>query len=566
MIQQLTVDGVPTLLSPTTGPTHAGLAFRVGFADEPLTRRGITHLIEHLALHHVGVADYHYNGATGVEYTFFHMQGTADEIAKFLTGVCTALHDLPMSRLATEKDLLQAEANGRSSGPAEDMALWRHGARDYGVSSYPEWGLPAITADDLRAWVARYFTRDNAVLWVAGDGVPEGLRLTLPGGARQPAPAPSSTLPVTPAYYPGSSGILVWDTVVPRAARSSVFAGVLERAMFRELRQESGLSYTAQTNYEPMGADLAMITAVADSLPEKQIAVLGAFADVLAALRVGRIDEADVATVVKQRTEATRHAEDAGARLPGQALNLLAGRPVQNIDEAVADLQAVGVAEVAEVAVQACGAGLLMTPRARADWAGFTEAPNRSETTVAGTPYVSLERPEDRIVIGPDGVSLIRGDDVATVRFDACSIVRAWPDGARHFVGHDGIMVVFEPTLFAGAHGALQWLDARIPRHLRVGHPPRDPADIPQPETPFQPAAAAAPQQPAGGKALGVVGLVVLIPITLILVGFASLLAIAVVADGEEVAGFTILIVILLALAAGGGIGIHRSARRVYRN
>ncbi len=565
MIKELTVDGVPTLLSPTTGPTHAGLAFRVGFADEPLARRGITHLIEHLALHHLGVADYHYNGATGVEYTFFHMQGAADDIARFLTGICAALHDLPMHRLATEKDLLQAEANGRSNGPAEDMALWRHGARDYGMSSYPEWGLPAITPDDLRAWVARYFTRDNAVLWVAGDDIPEGLRLDLPGGVRQPPPAPSSTLPVTPAYYPGSSGILVWDTVVPRAARSSVFADVLERAMFRELRQQSGLSYTAQTNYEPLGADRATITAVADSLPDKQVAVLGAFVDVLAALRVGRIDEADVAAVVKQRTEATRHAEDQGARLPGQALNLLAGRPVQSIDEVVAELSTVGVPEVAEVAAQACAAGLLMTPRARADWAGFTAAPNRSETTVTGTAYASLERPEDRLVIGPEGVSLIRGDDVATVRFDACSIVRAWPDGARHFVGHDGIMVVLEPTLFAGLHGALQWLDARIPPAAWLGHPPRDPADIPQPETSYQPALPAAEQR-TGGKALGIVGLVVLIPVTLFLVGFASLLAIAVIADGEEVAGFTVLIVILLTLAAGGGIGIHRSARRVYRN
>ena len=62
------------------------------------------------------------------------------------------------------------------------MPLWRHGARDYGVAAYPEWGLPAITADDLRAWAARYFTRDNAVLWVAGDRVPAGLRLHLPAG------------------------------------------------------------------------------------------------------------------------------------------------------------------------------------------------------------------------------------------------------------------------------------------------------------------------------------------------------------------------------------------------
>jgi hypothetical protein len=103
-------------------------------------------------------------------------------------------------------ELLQVEANGRSTGPAEQMALWRHGARDYGMPSYPEWGLPALTEDDLRDWVARYFTRDNAVLWVAGESVPAGLRLDLPDGVRRPHPAPSSALPVTPGWFPGSSG------------------------------------------------------------------------------------------------------------------------------------------------------------------------------------------------------------------------------------------------------------------------------------------------------------------------------------------------------------------------
>lgn len=572
MIQQFQVDGVPALVAPTTGPAHAGLAFRVGFADEPLARRGITHLVEHLALHHVGVADHHYNGATGVEYTFFHMQGEPDEITRFLAGVCAALRELPMHRLATEKDLLKAEANGRSNGPADDMALWRHGARDYGMPSYPEWGLPALTPDDLRAWVARYFTRENAVLWVAGDGIPAGLRLDLPGGARQPAPAPSSALPVTPAYFPGSANVLVWETVVPRAAQSAVFAGVLERTMFRELRQEAGLSYTAHTSYEPLGAGQATVTAIADSLPEKNGAVLGAFADVLAALRIGRVDDADVATVVKQRVEAVQHADEQGARLPGQALNLLAGRPVQTLDEVVAELRAVRTADVAQTAVAACAGGLLMTPRTRADWAGFTAAPSSSEAAVPGTVYPSLEDPADRLIIGPEGVSLVRGDDTATVRFDACAIVRAWPDGARQFVGYDGIVVVMEPSLHAGAHAALSWLDSRIPPDLRVDYPPRDPDQIPRPEVPAP--APAAPQPAAsgsgggGGKVLGVIGLVVWIPVTLFLVGFAALLAVAVASDSDssDAPGFVVLIVILLTLAAGSGVGIHRSARRVYRS
>lgn len=483
MIKQIEVDGVPALLAPTTGPAHAGLAFRVGFADEPLARRGITHLVEHLALLSTGGADYHYNGTTGVEYTYFHMQGSDDELAAFLTKVCASLRDLPMHRLAVEKELLHVEANGRGVGPADQMPLWRHGARDYGMSSYPEWGLPAITEDDLRDWVARYFTRENAVLWVGGDSVPAGLRLDLPAGVRHRLPVASSALPVTPAWFGGSSGVLVWDTVVPRAARSSVFAGVLERAMFRELRQEGGYSYAAHTAYEPLGADRALVTAVADTLPEKQGAVLGGFVDVLAALRVGRVEEADVAAVIKKQTEGLRHADEQGARLPGQALNLLSGRPVQGVDEVLAEIRAVTAAEVAEVAVAAGAEGLLMSPRADAGWAGLTAAPGRSDCAVTGTGYRSLDRPGEMLIVGRDGVTMLSDSGRATVRFADCAIVRAWPDGARHFVGHDGIVVFVEPTLHAKGQTLPQQLDAWIPANLRVDQPARDPDEIPRPET-----------------------------------------------------------------------------------
>src|SRR5690349_12432377 len=297
MIKQLEVDGIPTLLAPTTGAMHAGLVFRVGQADETLARKGITHLVEHLALHSLGVADYHYNGATGVEHTYFHMQGTATEITDFLTGVCAALQSLPMARLATEKEILRTERNSRGTGAGESLALWRHGARDFGLPAYPEWGLAALIADDLQEWVARYFTRDNAALWIAGNEIPAGLRLGLPNGTRQPAPVPSSALPMTPAWFGGSAGAVAWDTVVRRGARAALFTKILERRMFRELRQEAGLSYTVSADYEPRDGGTAVITAVADALPEKQGAVLGGLVDLLAALRVGRIDTDEVTTV-----------------------------------------------------------------------------------------------------------------------------------------------------------------------------------------------------------------------------------------------------------------------------
>ncbi|MDY7087091.1 MAG: insulinase family protein [Actinomycetota bacterium] len=555
MIKQFEVDGVPALLSPTSGPAHAGLAFRVGFADEPLSRRGITHLVEHLALHSTGGADYHYNGATGVEHTYFHMQGSSDEIAGFLTGVCASLRDLPLHRLGIEKDLLRAEENGRSRGPADQMPMWRHGATGYGTPSYPEWGLPAITEDDLRAWVARFFTRENAVLWVAGDDVPAGLRLDLPSGVRQPSPELTSTLPVTPAWFAGGSGSLVWDALAPRAARTSVFAGVLERALFRELRQEGGLSYTVHAAYDLVGADQALVTAVADAASEKHGAVLGGFVDVLNALRVGRVDEADVATVIKKQTEAISHAEEHGGRLPGQALGLLSGRPVREAEDVLTELREVTAAEVAVAAAEACGTGLLMTPRVRGDWTGAAEAPNQSGSVVEGVEYGTQDNQAERLIIGAEGISHVSEHGRATVLWADCAVVLAWPDGGCRFVGSDGIGVSFEPTLLTDGPAARQQLEPLIPAAVRVEQPARAPERIPQPE----PESAAA----KGERSWTYLKLIFQIPLTLLAAGVAVLLAIAPTESGADVAIQAGCVMILAGLAVYGGIIVHRNIARV---
>jgi zinc protease len=480
MITELEVDGVPALLAPADGPMHAGLVFRVGFADETLARHGLTHLIEHLVMHAMGLADQHRNAATGAEHTYFHMQGSPTDIADFLAGVCATLRDLPMDRLAAEKEILRTEAAGRGGEP---LAAWRYGARDYGLCGYPESGLHALTPDDLVAWVAHYFTKENAALWVAGDAVPDGLKLDLPtGGVRRAAPTASSALPVTPAWFPGPSPTVVWDTVVRREARAAVFGNVLRRRMFHELRQVDGLSYTVRTDYEPRADGMAVLTAVADALPEKQEAVLGGFLDVLAGLRAGRIEADEVSTVIEQTGEALREAEASGGRLLGQTFNVLAGRGVQDLADAVAEVRAVTLADVAEVAVAAHDGGLLMTPPGNgAGWAGYAAAPTASDNVVTGTAYRVRSAGRSRLIVGAEGVTAIGRGQLATVRHDACAAYLVWPDGGRQLIGHDGVVVAVEPTLIKGAELAIRDIDARIPASLRVDLPRRDPSRKPQP-------------------------------------------------------------------------------------
>ncbi|WP_436523880.1 M16 family metallopeptidase [Actinoplanes sp. HUAS TT8] len=477
MITQIEVDGVPAVLAPTTGPMHAGLVFRVGVADETLPLRGLTRLVEHLALDGLGTADQQHNGMTGAEHTFFHVQGTADEITAFLGAVCDALREPDPARLARARERLRADDRGN-----DPLALWRHGARDFGLTGYPEWGLDRIGETELRDWIARYFTRENAALWVAGDQVPAGLKLLLPGGERQPARTPSSALPSSPAWFTGADSDVAWDAVVPRESRAAVLANVLERKMFRELRQHDGISYTVRTDYQPRAGGTARIVAYADALPEKREAALGGLVDLLAAMRVGRIDPDDVSTVITLTAEGLAEADTRGGRLPGLAFNLLAGRELKDLDEAVAEVRGVTVADVAEVAVTAYDAGLLMTPAGTTgDWAGYTAAPTHSESAVEGRVHRAIRDRRHHLVSGPDGVSHVIGGEAATVRYEEAVTVLAWPDGARQLIGPDAIVARIEPSLFRDAAAVIREVDTRVPAGLRIEMPARDPERVPQP-------------------------------------------------------------------------------------
>ncbi|MFD1658956.1 M16 family metallopeptidase [Streptomyces caeni] len=494
LITHTTVQGVPVLHAPRTGSGPgeiiAGLFFRVGRADETLATSGITHLVEHLALHRLGVSDVHFNGATANAYTLFHVIGDEDEAVAYLNGVCAALRDLPLDRLETEKEILRTEAAGRANGPNSQLPLWRYGAQGYGLSSYDELGTWSLTADQVRHWAETRFTRDNAVLWITGDHVPDGLDLTLPAGSRIPAPAASSALPVTPAHIRGDAGHIVFDTVLRRSAAAALFADVLGRALFQDLRQEGGYSYTAEADYTPRDADFATLTAYADALPDKQAAVVGGFVDTLARLRAGRIEQAELDSARGKMLKRYDAPDLGAALLPSYALSLLLGHRLLSPEQHKTELEAVTVADLRRVAREAWDGGLFQAPGRGADWAGFTLAPQYSSSSVTGTRHRSLEDDDVTLVIGGEGVSLLLPGGPVTVRYDACAAMTTRPDGARVLTGLDGFRVAVEPTMFRNVTAErIASLDAAVPTAAVVPLPARAPERIPRPrerETPEQ--------------------------------------------------------------------------------
>ena len=93
---ETTTDGIYTLFVERDDPqTRAGLVFRVGQADESLAVRGLTHLVQHLALHEVSGGRVHEHGSTGLVHTEFRASGTDEQVSGMLNAVCAALRKPP---------------------------------------------------------------------------------------------------------------------------------------------------------------------------------------------------------------------------------------------------------------------------------------------------------------------------------------------------------------------------------------------------------------------------------------------------------------------------------------
>jgi predicted Zn-dependent peptidase len=516
------VDGIPTLFAHAAGPVRAGLVFRVGAADETLARTGITHLVEHLALHRQGLAAHDYNGTTKDAFTHFYTEGSEDEVCAYLQSVCASLADLPMERLETEKEILRTEESRRDR---PQLPLWRYGAQGYGLVSYPEWGVPPLRPDDVRHWAQAWFTQGNAVLWIAGERIPAGLTLKLAPGERRPLPAVTSALPATPAYFSGGRGGVLLDAVVADTAAARLYAGVLERSLTRALRQEGGYSYTTATDYASRRDGHAVVGAFADALPDRQDAVLGGFVDVLAALQAGRIGEDDL-HVVRNRADTALTSPDAAARrLAGAAEDLLAGRAPAPLEQVRAELRAVTEQDVHAVAVEAAGTALMQVPAGHtADWAGYTAAPTTSASTVTGRRFTARDDDGCALVVGAEGVSFVGRErdgteSAATVLYRDCAAVLSWPDGGRRLIGTDGLIVEVEPERYGMDARTMSTLDAALPPAAVVPQPAR-PRRQPVPEAAGTASAAtAAPRRRTAGQTVALV----LLGLATVLLAFVAL-------------------------------------------
>lgn len=448
-MERFDVGGVPMLWEEGPDPGMVSVQFRVGAADERPARRGVTHLVEHLAMYGLGRTDHDENAFVEPLFTGFWKRGGADELAAFATGITRSLGDLPFPRMETELRVLRTETADDPSTLMGRLLTHRFGMAGFGGLNLQELGLRWLGPEDVEAWRRERFTTGQAALWLHGPRPREDLALALPPGERHPLPR---TEPLPGVRFPawiadGTGGV----GVAMLAGRGWATAAALElarRRLHERLRVEEGLVYDVHADFESLGAEQAHVVLAAGCLDEHAERVAAVTLDVLEELASSGSSEEEVTTA---RDRAGRSdpgtAENVRARLDLETTELLLGAAPGAAERDEADLDRLDPAAVAEALRDALGTALVIVPegcpRPREDLATL----ERRLPAVEGRRFKARGlRQGDELVVGEAGLTLTDDDGVVTIPAGEVAFVSQGSGGALTVHGVDGSWVEIDPA------------------------------------------------------------------------------------------------------------------------
>lgn len=472
-VQSTVIDGVPVLFASCPGPTVGTLLFRVGVGDESLLTRGITHLIEHLALSGFDQRVVAFNGSVGPTFTTFVARGTPEEVCRHLTAVAGALVQLPAERAAHEARILRAEAAQRSRSLMGHASMLRYGAAGFGLIEYEELFLQRPDHGAIAAHLRTFFTKANAVVVLSTPPTADLRFDTLPGGTRQPV-APVASLPLRfPAWDRTQARMVGLSTVLPRSPVVPVATWVIAEHLRAELRERYGLSYDAGSTYEPWSAGEAHHLVYADCQPKDATLVAEQLHTELSRIVIGgvRTDDLDAFRTLVRRSDAEPMADYGWAQQ--LATDHLLGRALQSREQDMAELNAVTPADVEALVDRVRASALWLVPdHVRLADHRLSIVPQWTEP-LAGTQYAAID-PRRGVVahVSDGGVSLHFGDDRwVSVPFTRLAACKRWSDGGRSYFRADGFVANFEPGIWMASAELVEHLDRVTPADRVVDTP-----------------------------------------------------------------------------------------------
>ena len=384
--------GIPVWWRETGGPFWAAMIFRVGQADEPLSMRGITHLVEHLALFPLGRRDHEYNGFVDDVRCVFHAAGERDEVLEFLRLTAASLADLPFDRLELERRVLRNESAG-SDDAYTRMRGHRFGANGYGMPNYVELGLRWLGPDQVAEWARTRFTSGNVVLWMSGEP-PEELGFELPAGDRRPAPAPEEIVMQYPAFLAEGGGGVMLTATGRRSTALQVAAATAGDRLYDAVRRERGMAYAPSGSYTKLDADVAFITLASDCRDDDAPVVMEEIWKIVSDLAEHGVTREELDRHRRAAERTLSNPDAARAELDVRATNELLGHRQLSIEELLAEHDALAPEVVAAAARELAGSAMLLGPEGSSAPSGvFCPFSHREPAVVEGRRYEQRARP-----------------------------------------------------------------------------------------------------------------------------------------------------------------------------
>ena len=443
------VDGVPTFWVDAPGPYTALLSFRVGSADEPASMRGISHLVEHLALGPLGIQDYDHNGSVEPIRTQFVASGSPDEVVRYLDETARGLGALPTGRILTERAVLRREAAEQGPSIGSMMRWYRYGSVGHGGVHEDEHGTAWLGEPALTTWTAARFTRENAVLVLSGPP-PTGLRLPLPaGGRRWPAPEPRAGSWVgTPAAIRWEPPVVTMTLVGPRTTALSMGGSIYHRRLRSALRFTDGLVYDIGYDYDALDATTAHVLIGTEAEERDIAAVTARMLEVWDRLIAEGPTADELAAEVSSTERAFEHTDGRLGFTDFHAFDVLIGSEAYLPDDLLSRRRAVTAADVQAALASAGGTMLLGSAAPNPSPDRLRDYPMWSHAAVVGTTvspagfFLPGRAPKERLTVGADGVTMhFAPAEIVTIRY--ADVVAAVHEGdVRLLVGADGHHIV----------------------------------------------------------------------------------------------------------------------------
>ena len=259
-VERASIDGIPAFLVASPGRAAAGVLFGVGMADEPLYRRGITHMVEHMALAEIARHAIDYDGTVDVNSTAFHAVGSEDDVVRYMAEVAAALNTLPFHQLERERSILNTESVRFGSSAFSHMCQLRFGNRSFGRVDWREYGLDTIAQPDLDEWLALYFHTGRAAIWIDAedpDALAARLEFGIRVGERQIPDRTTAAVVPTPTRFDNDNAPPIVSYIGTRTVAALAAMRILAERLTTDVRYERGLAYHVASDYQPLTASIA---------------------------------------------------------------------------------------------------------------------------------------------------------------------------------------------------------------------------------------------------------------------------------------------------------------------